>query len=215
MRRVNRLVIHGPHEQIAEMLQVLEPLLGEGWSRAHEIEARIRAMWEGDPPPGFCFHCRESADHPAVDVWVRPAGRDRWEVSSVTPLKLNYMSLSDQQYNNLLASLQHQLSKASHLFPETVIALQPFEPRLENYLRHETAKLLRTFTRTANRDILQPNDRRLWLQFVTQVHKEDSYLEPAILREWFEIAGWPTDKAADLVHEFQTSQELLGVYDEE
>jgi hypothetical protein len=142
-------------------------------------------------------------------------GRDRWEVRSVTPLKLHYMSISNQKYNHLLASLQHQLLKASRLFPETVIALQPYEPRLENHLRHESAKLLRTFTRTANRDMLQPNDRRLWLQFITHVHKEDSYLDSAILREWFEIARWPTDKAAELVNEFQTSQELLGVYDSE
>jgi hypothetical protein len=44
MRRANRLEIHEPHEQIANMLQALEPMPGEGWSRAHDIEAGMRAM---------------------------------------------------------------------------------------------------------------------------------------------------------------------------
>ena len=213
MRRADRLEIHGPHEQIANMLQALEPMLGEGWSRAHELEARMRETWPGDPPPGFSFHCQESADHPAVDVWVRPAGRDHWELGSVTPL--DQWDLTTEQYNAVLKSFHRQLCAIKLSFPEVLADLQPFRLIPEDHLRGETAKLLRRFTRSANKEMTHSNDHRLWLEFIKQVHKEGSYLEPSFLQEWLETEGWQTERAKMLVEEYKLGQELLGVYDEE
>ncbi|OFV96461.1 MAG: hypothetical protein A3H28_05510 [Acidobacteria bacterium RIFCSPLOWO2_02_FULL_61_28] len=91
---------------------------------------------------------------------------------------------------------------------------------LNNLMSEQTARLLASFSHTANRSMPHPSDQQLWRQFLIAAHKENARLDESTLKQWLvEEGGWLEDvvlgiSARDLVSQYNFARDLLRDYDE-
>jgi hypothetical protein len=79
----------------------------------------------------------------------------------------------------------------------------------------ESAKLLATYSRSANRTITHPSDEDLWRNFLIQAHLDRTNLDTETLFRWLtEEEGWLEDRARELTIEFEFALSLLNDYDQ-
>lgn len=84
---------------------------------------------------------------------------------------------------------------------------------IEEFLSTRTTELLRSFSRTANRGSLHPSDQKRWYEFISAAYREGSTLSPTLLKHWLtEEEHWPEDRAQSLAYEYESSKELLQVF---
>jgi hypothetical protein len=212
MRTTNELNIRGNRTDLERLLARVEALLRDGWKRDREAEERLGRRGALGPWD-YCFSCTARADRPAAGFWVHARGPDEWYVANVVPLEKEH--LREEESNRLLAEFERDFlgPAAAEVGVETELVRQRLT--VEHDLSPEAVRLLRAFSASANRNGLQPTDRRRWNAFLVRVHRDESLLDPAVLDEWLRQEGWPEETRGRLVGEYEAARSLLSAYDEE
>ena len=151
MRAINDLVIRGPRPDLLAFLQRLEGNPDLGWRRDREAEARLRSTG-GSGEGAFCFRCTETPDRPAASLWLRPRGFEEWRVYTIH--SLGKRMLSDEEYNHILADFASRILDPLSRDRAVRVEILPPQIRLEDYLSFEAERLLREFSKAANRTAL-------------------------------------------------------------
>lgn len=212
MKTTNEITMRGERPRLERFLARVETLLGNGWKRDREAEKQlgqhgIRGSWD------CCFSCTATAARPAASLLVHARGPTELYVSTVIPLEKG--TLTEEEANGLLAEFERD-----YLHPaatETGVETEVVQHRrtVEDDLSPEAVRLLRTFSASANRASLPPNDRRRWNAFLVRVHQDESVFDPALLDAWLQQEGWPEATRCQLVEEYEAARSLLLAYDEE
>ena len=212
MRTTSELTIRGERPHLERLLARVEALLRDGWKRDREAEERLGRRG-ALRPWAYCFSCTAKADRPAAGFWVHARGPNELYVSNVVPLEKQ--ELSEEEYNRLLADFEREFLGPAAAEGGVETEVVQHRLTLEHDLSPEAVRLLRAFSTSANRQCLQPNDRRRWNAFLVRVHQDESLFDPALLDEWLQQEGWPEDVRCQLVGEYEAARSLLLAYDEE
>ncbi|MGB8888610.1 MAG: hypothetical protein WCC87_17910 [Candidatus Korobacteraceae bacterium] len=197
-------------DNLEQFLESLGDTLPEGWSRNHKAEAGLSV-----PPKWrqYCFHCDSRAGRIAGDVWVSCSLQEGAYVSNVLPGgETGLSSLTPAQYHEILESFRDEVllpvTRGKHL----QVYLGDYTVDIEHWLSEDSAKLLRGFSRLANKSTgsSHPLDRKRWLDFVITAHREHSTLHADELGRWLvESEGWTDDMAEHLAVQYQFGRDLL------
>ena len=198
-------------EQDLELfLESLSKTLPKGWSRNYEAEAGLSGPPNWRP---YCFHCDSHNGRVAGDVWVSCSPQEGAHVFNVLPgVESGLSSLTPAQYHQILESFKDEVllpvTRGKHL----QVYLEDYTVEIEHWLSKEAAKLLRSFSRGANKSTgsSHPSDRKHWLDFIIAAHREHSKLHADELAKWLvESEGWTDDMAEHLALEYQFGRDLL------
>jgi hypothetical protein len=204
-------------EDIEQFLESLSEALPEGWTRDRNAETGLSVPSNGWRQ--YCFHSDSRGGRIAGDVWVSCSAREGAYVSNVLPgVETGLSSLTPAQYHEILESFRDEVllpvTRGKHL----QVYLGDYTVDIEHWLSEKTAKLLRGFSRLANKSTgaSHPLDRRRWLGFIIAAHEEQAQLHADELSKWLvESEGWTDDIAEHLAVEYEFGRDLLRRFNDE
>jgi hypothetical protein len=209
MKVYRDLLIRGGRQALGRFIVDLERRLADGWTRYYARESEVRSAALGTM---YCFSCTPAGQRPASELWVATNPDGSLYVSNV--LAKEYSSLTYDQYNAIVQEFHDSFALPAALATGVVIELGKADPQIEDFLSASTAKLLRSFSQSANRSVVHPLDRERWNRFLTAAHREDASLDASMLQRWLiEEEKWPGDEAINLAIEYEHARDLLGVYE--
>jgi hypothetical protein len=198
-------------EDLESFLESLGEKLPEGWSRNRKAETglSVPSNWRQ-----YCFHCDSRNGRIAGDVWVSCSPQEGAYVSNVLPgVETGVSSLTPAQYHEILESFRDEVLLPVTRGKHVQVYLGDYTVDIEHWLSENTAKLLRGFSRLANRSSgsSHPHDRRRWFDFIIAAHAEHAKLHADELSKWLvESEGWTDDVAQDLALEYEFGRDLLS-----
>lgn len=202
--------ITGSDEEIERLIQEVFASLPEGWKRDTDAERRSEELALNDVDTTYVITRRQS-DLPTVGihlVWTPGT----LEVPNIVPLETGQLSFD--QYNQVVDEL-HDLVDGCEL-GHLQIRVSPGDVDIEDVISEQAARLLRAFCNLANKATgsAHPADRRRWLQFISEEHRDRSMLDGNMLRRaLIEQFDWPEARASQLVSEYEFGRELLKEHD--
>jgi hypothetical protein len=208
MKVYQDFVIRGTRPGPDRFINDLEQRLTDGWDRSHARESEVNRSVLGRM---YCFSCTAAGVRPASELWMATRSDGALHVSNILPPE--HSSLTYDQYNAILQEFYDRFARPAAQTAGVDIEPGDPDPRIENFLSGNTAGLLRSFSRLANRSILHPLDRKRWNEFLTAAYREGSSLSSSFLQRWLiEEEKWPEDQAIDLAIEYEHARDLLEVY---
>ena len=193
----------GPQEFIAE----LERRVTGGWERNLTREQELHS----GSPHMHCFSCSERSKRLGADLWMTT--RETGELYVCNILGHNRQQITQTQYNTILQDFHKTLVRPAAEGCGAEVLLGNPDPGIEDLLSIHTCKLLRWFSRSANRTSLHPSDRELWHEFVSAAFREKALLDSQMLERWLvEEEKWPEKAASERADEYENGFELLEVF---
>ena len=198
-------------EHLESFLESLSESLPDGWSRNRVAETglSVPSNWRQ-----YCFHCDSRNGRIAGDVWVSCSPQEGAYVSNVLPgVETGLSSLTPAQYHEILESFRDEVLLPVTRGKHVQVYLGDYTVDIEHWLSENTAKLLRGFSRLANKSSgsSHPLDRKRWLDFIIAAHKDHASLHGGELSKWLvESEGWTDDVALDLAVEYDFGRGLLS-----
>lgn len=202
-------------EQLEEQLiSRIERQLTDGWSRnaAREDEMRREGL------KLYCFVCTANGERKGASLYLAHPGYPSGallRVSNVIPTEMR--ELNYDQYNYILREFHERFAKPSCDALDIRVELSASEQTLENWVGPASAKLLRAFSRGANKSTgsSHPMDQLRWIDSLIAIHHARENLDSGLFHRWLvEEEKWPDDIAYDLISQFEFSQELLRRLDD-
>jgi hypothetical protein len=187
----------------------IEHRLKRGWVRAKEDkEEEMRKDLLPLSGPCFCFHSPEKGDRQGAQIFLVKKRDGNLYVSNIVPLRSG--SLSYDQYNDILVEFHESFLEPACSELGSRVELTSNEQSIEQWISVESVRMLRTFSRAANRLVPHPLDQERWYIFLLNVHHEHQNLSVDRLERWFtEEEHWPEDRASELALEYEFAMELL------
>lgn len=209
MRALRDLTLKGAEEELDQVVEKIESLLTDGWTRDRELERKV--------PNKVVFRCTESEQRRGAAVWLSSSAKGTRNVSNVTPSKeTGRHSLSDQEYNEIVSEFYDRFVVPATAGTSVEPVLGKAARQLEDYLSPGTADLLRDFSDNANPSTgaSHPSDEIRWHEFVIAAHREGAELSASTLRIWLmEHGEWDQEGADDLAVLYDYERDLLKQYD--
>ena len=203
------LIVSGNRPALEKFIDVLEQKLTGGWTRHHAREAEVSKAALGRM---YCFACTSDGVRPASELWIATHSDGSLYVSNI--LAQEFSSLTYDQYNAILFDFYETCAEPAAKTVGVNIELKNSDPRLEDLLPPSTAKLLRNFSKFANRSFLNASDRKRWNEFMISAYREEATLDASMLQRWLiEEEKWPEDDASSLTIEYEHARDLLEVYE--
>jgi hypothetical protein len=142
-------------------------------------------------------------------------GAGKVYVPNIIPRQKN--SLTEAEYNEILAAFDRDvLSPAvgrwgrEHRREETKGQIS-----VDDVFPEPLARLLRVFSKLANKSTLHPLDDERWREFLIATHRSGAQVHAETLRTLLvEELDWPEEQATKLAGEYYNGLELLEAYDE-
>jgi hypothetical protein len=209
MKVYQELNIRGGREALQSFLAELDHTLAEGWTRDRDQEAQVLSGLYGRM---YCYTCSDRPRRPPSQLWIVWNRDQSLKVSNI--LAAQYTLLNPDQYNAILADFFRVcVEPAAKRISAVTLELGESEVRIEDFLSARTAQLLRAFSGSANKGNLHPYDQKRWYEFISAAYREGSTLSSALLERWLaEEEHWPEDSARSLAAEYESSKELLQVF---
>lgn len=207
MKTYRDLEIRGTSAELELVVQKIETLLSEGWSRDEAAEQRTTGDY-------YVFRCSATDQRPSASLWLR-RGEENLSVANVTPATQG--TLTADEYNTIIWEFYERFVHAAVEWVTGVqVRLGQAEETLTDWMSEQTAELLRSFTASATPSTgsSHPNDWERWHAFIIAAHREHAPVTTTQLRQWFEDeAGWGEDVVTTLIIEYEQGRALLGQYD--
>ena len=182
------LRVFGDRDDLESLVARLEAHLSDGWSRDREREA---TLWCRPGQSQFCFVRRSSSEVPAIVLLMCPAGREL----SVTNIVADRRELSVDDYNAILAEFYLKFLHSVAAEAGLPVELTPDERSLEEAFGWRAVELLKRFSGCANKSSTHPADRRRWMEFMIQLHRQPKRdYDFDLLAKWLIADGWPAEK---------------------
>ena len=188
-----------------EAFQAITDACGEHWKRSYDKEADTARFTPGTV---YAFEHVEgdSLEHAGLVIMEKES--NTWYVPNIVPLGKGRFSYGE--YNNLAKDFAENILKTASLSVPFKYELSKETISDVEILGERPAKLLKTFSATANKSTgsSHPSDQKRWFAFLYSVEGMEVYAEDVekILLE----QGWSEKYALKLAIQFEFSQALLA-----
>ncbi len=197
-------------ETMSAAVAAMEKVLPAGWARDKSAETRNQAFPTSVKRVTYCFTCQKGQSRPAAMLILAQKDSGSFYVSNIIPLERH--QLEQAQYNRVLEDFYVRVFKPYAEKANLAHTFTAAEADLEQWMDEPTARLLRTFSASANRGTgaSHPDDRARWNAFVLWAHKTGSTLDPSTLARWLrEAEEWSPEVAEQLALEYESGRDLL------
>lgn len=182
------------------------------WRYAIEKETEVSEI--AAPDEDVIVFERAADDKVAAAGLVLWSRGDGYEVTNIVPREVRELGYSG--YNSILQDFIERVAKPAAVDVPSEIETTKDHQSIEDWLPHEVLTSLRRFSALANKSTgsSHPTDRKRWLAFIINAHKEHVNFDTDKLVRWLvEIEGWRDESAHDLASEYEFALGLLTEYD--
>ena len=206
MRVFRDLKLIGSDSEQKKLLDQVEQLLDNGWTRDRdsEVEFRSRARIEYK-----IFTCSQAGSRPAANLFLCLDKNGYLYVCNI--VRKTVGKLETEDYNAILEEFQtHFLEPASKGLDIQIITT-PAERNIDNSMSPEIAQRLKQFSAAANKSSggTHTLDENRFFEFIVQAHQESSLLNESELEDLLVDDGWSKDHALNLSYNYRFGRDLL------
>jgi hypothetical protein len=205
-------VLSGPLPRAA----VRTALLAEAtdlWHHAKDKEDLAKRLATGrDDVISFERESRGAVPAIGLMLWER---QDGYYISNIVPQQTGQLTIG--QYNAVVQDFATEVARpAAQKAGFSVVTTGPRQT-LEDWMSPETAKLLWSFPRCANKSTGagHPSDNERWLAFLISSHRDQRDVGAHLSRWLIEAEHWPEEIARDLAIQYEQALSLLKKYDQQ
>jgi hypothetical protein len=205
-----RLIIRGNSPALSGLIDEIASHPATGWRRNRDREPpNVPKLSAGYDIAVFRWEGSDVAS--AADLFLKGHG-EALEVTNIVPVNVHRLLYAE--YNFIISDFASR-----NILPrrETLglnVEITPDHLPITHWLTEETANLLTSFSRTANRSIPHPFDTERWRAFLIRAHVDQTTLDTETLFRWLtEEERWPEEEAERLILQFEFALQLLGDYD--
>jgi hypothetical protein len=208
MRSDGQVIISGTPRAIEEWLQTLDGSLAENWSRAPDIEQKVKGRRNGRWP--ICLVWSGNGKHPRMAIFLQPVSDAEVSVMSIVPLDEGVLASEDRT-----AALE--AFRAVLVTPrgdELRLADRPESDGLSDLISPRAQVRFTAFARTANKAILHSGlDLPRWYDFLIQLHREGTSPPRQALKSALEVEGFSPGVIGQLLDAYERTDSILTRYD--
>lgn len=212
MEALDELVIKGSATTLAEFRARLDRSSAEVWKRDRDAEGRRRQMLPGEGA-AFCFTRDGGPSRPAAALWLHDR-RDEFHVSR--PIVLDRATTpTTEQLQSILDDFRTRIIEPAATGIPLEIESLPAPDLPQNRLSRQALYKFADFVMNSDNQGRRRPDVARWKDFIIQVHRDQTELEPALLEKWLQREGLPEQDRRQLVLEFAWGLYVLAGYDVE
>lgn len=192
------------HFDISKFIEDVTNNLNESWKRVYEEDSK--------PSGEQAFSFQRSSDPvlPAAGLRIFRKNEGEWFIPNIVPIE--YGQLSYEEYNQVITEFYEKfLTVAAEKHPIT-LEITSGELKAENVLGSSGARLLQTFSDSANKSTgaAHPNDRERWFNFIIEVSRLKKCVDTYDFQRLLEHHGWSSEQAISLSLQFEFGHDLLN-----
>ncbi len=205
MKKFRDLYIYLDEIDKDEAFKAITDSCGQFWERSYDKEDNTARFAPGSI---FAFEYIEGGSLEHAGLVIMKKEGSTWYVPNIVPLGQGHFSYDE--YNSLAKDFaENVLRKAMLTVPFNIELSKETISDIE-ILGERSAKLLKTFSATANKSTgsSHPSDQRRWFAFLYSIEDKEIYaddIERLLLEQ-----GWGEKFALKLAIEFEFSQALLA-----
>lgn len=208
MSSERQVTIRGAPAAIEAWLQTLASPITEGWSRAADIERKVKGKRNGRWP--ICLVWSGNGDHPRTAVFLQPVSDAEVGVMSIVALDRKELALEDR-------------NAALEAFRTALVAPWGNELQLADRLGHvglselispQAQARFTAFARTANKALLHSGlDLPRWYDFLIQLHRDGTSPPCKALEGALKEEGFSPEAIGQLLSAYEHTDAILTRYE--
>jgi len=158
------------------------------------------------------FQSNGDSESPPARLVLARRSEDTHYIPNLFPAKPGRFSFDE--YNAVLSSFISRVIEAIPEHDKLVSILSSDTVDLSTLLGEEGMNMLKSFSNSANRNALHPNDREKFYDFICLIHSEKIDLDEVMFKRWLvEEDKWTDEQASEVQSDYSTCLELLARYD--
>jgi hypothetical protein len=208
MSSEQQVTVRGAPAAIKAWLQTLAGPITEVWSRATDIEQKVRANRDARWP--ICLVWSGGSDHPRTAIFLQPVSDSEVGVMSVVGIDRRELTPEDRT-----AALQS--FRDAMVVPqgnELRLTERPAFPGLSELISPQAQARFTAFARTANKASLHSGlDLPRWDDFLIQLHRDGASPPREAVEAALNEEAFSSEVIKQLMDHYECTEETLNSYD--
>jgi hypothetical protein len=208
MEAERQMTVHGAPAALESWVQTLSDPGIEGWSRATEVERKVRIRPELRWP--ICLIWSGEGDHPRTALFLKPLSDEEIAVTNLVPLDRRKLALDDRQA--VLDAFRSALIDPRG--DELEVGKRLSSAGLVEQLSARALTRFLAFVRTADKAILHSElGLPRWYDFLIHLHREKTRPRWEILENALKDEAFSQEVIGQLRKVYDFADDLLSRYD--
>lgn len=210
MQQFRDLKLIGNPNELEKVIEKIEALLCDGWTRAKDKEAKLKNKHNLSQ---FIFLAPKDNLIPQGALHLTFDENGYLYVCNIVPVEAGQLGIKN--YNLILENFLTKFVEptVSNLNIRIITSLA--EKNIDDSMSPKVSEKLRRFSVCANKSTGcgHPRDQERFFDFVIQAHRESSLLDEFTLGKLLLDEGWSEYFADDLSNQYSSGRDLLKQYD--
>jgi hypothetical protein len=208
MNSEQQLTVRGTPAAIEAWLQILAGSIADGWSRAQDIEQKVKGKRNGRWP--ICLVWSGNGGHPRTAIFLQPVSDAEVGVMSIVALDRRELAPEDRT-----AALEaFRTALVAPRGNELQLTDRPRSVGLSELISPQAQARFTTFARTANKSVLHSGlDLPRWYDFLIQLHRDGASPPPEALEAALREESFSSDTIRQMLDAYEHTDDILTRYD--
>jgi hypothetical protein len=208
MSTERQVIVRGTPTAIEAWLQTLTGPIPGDWSRALEIEQKVKVKRNGRWP--ICLVWAGNGGHPRTAIFLQPISETEVGVMSIVPLDRRELAPEDRT-----AALEaFRTALVTPRGNELQLTDKPGSDGLSELISPKAQARFLAFARTANKTVLHSGlDVPRWYDFLIQLHRDGVTPPREALEQALKEESFDPRIIEDLLNAYEHTDEILARYD--
>jgi hypothetical protein len=208
MNSERQVTVRGAPAAIEAWLQTLAGPITEGWSRATDIERKVKGKRNGRWP--ICLVWSGNGGHPRTAVFLQPVSDA--EVGVMSVVAFDRRELAPEDRNAALEAFRTAL--VAPRGNELQLTDRPGSAGLSELISPQAQARFTAFARTANKALLHSGlDLPRWYDFLIQLHSDGASPPRQALEAALKEEAFSPDAIGQLLNAYEDTDAILTRYD--
>jgi hypothetical protein len=208
MNSERQLTVRGTPAAIEAWLQTLAGSIAEGWSRAQDIEQKLRGKRNGRWP--ICLVWSGDTGHPRTAIFLQPISDA--EVGVMSIVALDRRELAPEDRTAALDAFRTAL--VTPRGTELQLTDRPGSVGLSERISPQAQARFTIFARSANKSVLHSGlDLPRWYDFLIQLHRDGASPPPEALETALREESFSPGTITQLLNAYEHTDDILTRYD--
>jgi len=208
MNSERQVTVRGTPAAIEAWLQTLAGSIAEGWSRALDIEQKVKGKRNGRWP--ICLVWSGNGGHPRTAIFLQPVSNA--EVGIMSLVALDRRELAPEDCTAALEAFRTTL--VAPRGNELQLTDKPGSVGLSDLISPQAQARFTAFARTANKTVLHSGlDLPRWYDFLIQLHRDGASPPREALEAALKEESFSQDTIGQLLNAYEHTDDILTRYD--
>jgi hypothetical protein len=206
MKTFRDLFINLNGHTIEELIGKLTQQCSTPWVRAVDREKDLHAF----DSQMYCFVRNADENFPKAALVLADKEDDKWYVPNIVPAESGELGIDN--YNGILLDFEKSVLRPALTGMTVTTIITNDHISITDIAGKDVEKALERFSALANKSTgsSHPSDKERWFQFLVMANQKEGRITTDLVRQTLLDQGWSSDRAYELMLEYEFARDLLN-----